>query len=349
MLEYDAAVAARDVDVALEVADGETVALLGPNGAGKSTVLDVVAGLLRPTRGEVRLGGRSLHGVPPHRRRVALLAQEPLLFPHLSVVENVAFSPRSHGLGARDARQVARQWLESVGVADLASRRPRELSGGQAQRVAVARALAAEPEVLLLDEPMAALDVAVVPQLRRTLRSVLTDRSALLVTHDALDALVLADRVVVVEGGRVVETGTTVDVLQRPRSAFAARLAGLNLVAGAWDGTGVVHEQARVRGLPELELAVGAPAVAVFSPAAVAVYRDQPQGSPRNELAATVTDVEPMGERVRVRTAVGGPVGGAVEGLVVTAEVTPAAAAELDLAPGARVSLVVKATEVRVY
>lgn len=341
MLQYDATVAARDVAVALEVAEGETLALLGPNGAGKSTVLDVVAGLVRPSSGDVRLRGRSMHGLPPHRRRVALLAQEPLLFPHLSVLENVAFSPRSRGLGTRDAREAGRRWLESVGVEELASRRPRDLSGGQAQRVAIARALAAEPEVLLLDEPMAALDVAVVPLMRQTLRTVLQDRAAVLVTHDALDALVLADRVAVMESGRVVETGPTAEVLQRPRSAFAARLAGLNMVQGVWDGRGVVHADATVRGLPELQLSAGAPAVAVFSPSAVAVYREEPHGSPRNELAAVVTDVEPMADRVRVRTAVGG--------LVVTAEVTAAAAAELDLVPAARVSLVVKATEVRVY
>ena len=341
MLEYDATVGSRDVSVELTVAQGETVALLGPNGAGKSTVLAVIAGLVRPSSGDVRLGGRSLAGTAPHRRRVALLAQEPLLFPHLSVLENVAFSPRSTGHSARDARQVAERWLSHVGLADLAPRRPQELSGGQAQRVAVARALAAEPELLLLDEPMAALDVSVVPRMRQLLRTVLAGRTAVMVTHDALDALVLADRVVVIEDGRVAEEGPPAEVLQRPRSAFAAQIAGLNIVRGRWDGGAVVHADAAVRGMTDLDLAVGHDAAAVFSPSAVALYREPPHGSPRNQLAGVITDVEPMGDRVRVRTAVGS--------LSVAAEVTPAAAADLDLVPGLLVSLVVKATEVAVY
>ncbi|HEY0949433.1 sulfate/molybdate ABC transporter ATP-binding protein, partial [Nocardioides sp.] len=243
-LELRAIVAARGVDVAFDVAAGETVALLGPNGAGKSTVLSVAAGLLRPDRGEVRLDGRELTGerrfVPPHDRRVALLAQDPLLFPHLSVLENVAFGPRSRGAGRRESHAAARRWLEEVDAADLADRRPAEVSGGQAQRIAVARALAADPRLLLLDEPMAALDVAVAPALRQTLRRVLAERTVVLVTHDVLDALLLADRVVVLDEGRVVEQGPSAEVLARPRSPFAARIAGLNMVTGAWRD-GAVH------------------------------------------------------------------------------------------------------------
>ena len=176
--------------------------------------------------------------VAPHRRRIALLAQEPLLFPHLSVLDNVAFGPRSAGAGRSESRGRAREWLEEVGIGDLADRRPAQLSGGQAQRAAVARALAAEPDLLLLDEPMAALDVAVTPALRQTLRRVLAERTCVVVTHDVLDALLLADRVLVLEGGRVVEQGPTREVLTRPRSAFAARLAGLNLVVGTWSDGG---------------------------------------------------------------------------------------------------------------
>lgn len=340
-LTYDATVADRDVAVRLEVAAGETLALLGPNGAGKSTILGVIAGLVRPSAGGVTLGERPLAGVPPHDRRIALLAQEPLLFPHLSAVDNVAFAPRARGASRRAAREQARDWLAQVGVADLAERRPHELSGGQAQRVAVARALAAEPELLLLDEPMAALDVAVAPALRQALRPVLADRTTLLVTHDVLDALLLADRVAVVEAGRVVETGTTREVLSRPRSGFAARIAGLNLVAGRWDGTAVVGELT-VQGLPADEpLAPGSRAVAVFSPHSVSVFAEPPAGSPRNALPATVTELEPLGDRFRVRTV--------AAGVPLDAEVTAAAVAELGLAPGLAVNLIVKATEVSVH
>jgi molybdopterin-binding protein len=345
-LEYDAVVADRDVAVRLSVAAGETVALLGPNGAGKSTVLEVISGLVAPTSGRVSLAGRDLVSpaatVPAHRRNIALLAQEPLLFPHLSALDNVAFGPRAHGVPRAEARGTARRWLERAGVGDLADRRPHELSGGQAQRVAVARALAAEPDLLLLDEPMAALDVAVAPALRQTLRAVLADRTVVLVTHDALDALLLADRVVVLEDGRVVEDGPTAEVLARPRSAFAARIAGLNLVAGTWDGDAVVAPPLTVRGMAaDPGPVVGDAAVAVFAPRAVSVFRDAPGGSPRNAFAAVVTDLEPLGDRIRVRTD--------LAGRHLSAEITPAAVADLALGPGSAVQLTVKATEVTVY
>jgi molybdate transport system ATP-binding protein len=346
-LTVAAQVAERDLRFELEVAPGETVALLGPNGAGKSSVLGVVAGLLRPDRGRVALDGRTLTEVgyaattwvPPHARQVALLAQDPLLFPHLSVTDNVAFGPHSRGAGRRQARETARRWLAEVGAEELADRRPRALSGGQAQRVAVARALAAEPRVLLLDEPLAALDVAVAPQLRQVLKRVLADRSAVVVTHDVLDALLLADRVVVLESGRVTESGPSRDVLTRPRSAFAARIAGLNMLRGTWrDGALHTDQGLRVEGNahdpPPMS---GDQVYAVFRPDAVAVYRTPPHGSPRNELEVVVTDVEPHGAHVRIRAG------------EVAADITPAAAAELDLAPGADAHFVVKATEVALY
>ncbi len=206
----------------------------------------------------------------------------------------------------------------------------------------MARALAAEPEVLLLDEPMAALDVDVAPAVRHVLRTTLADRTVLLVTHDPLDALLLADRVVVMEHGRVVEDGSSQEVLTRPRSSFAARIAGLNLVPGQWDGVAVVHADAVVTGLPSATPPdVRGAAVAVFSPSAVSVYPQARAGSPRNGLSAVVTDVEPLGDRVRLRTRVGT--------LAIAAEVTPSAAAELDLVPGSPVHLAIKAVEVAVH
>lgn len=237
--------AERGLDVELTVGAGEVLAVLGPNGAGKSTLLDIVAGLLPPDGGEVRLAGRVLTdvakgiAVPPHRRGVSLLAQDPLLFPHLSVAANVAFGPRSRGLGGRAAAETAQEWLRAVDATELAARRPGGLSGGQAQRVALARALAVQPRLILLDEPMAALDVTVAPAMRALLHRVLREParnahapSAVLVTHDIVDALTLADRVVVLEAGRIVEQGPVGEVLSRPRSTFAAHIAGVNLLMG---------------------------------------------------------------------------------------------------------------------
>ncbi|TQL69816.1 ABC transporter family protein [Nocardioides albertanoniae] len=223
-LHLRAVIAQRGIDVTLDVAAGETVALTGPNGAGKSSLLGVIAGLLRPDDGEVRLGDRVLATTPPHARGVALLAQDPLLFPHMSVLANVAFAPRSRGVRRRQANELATRQLDQIGAADLATRKPSQISGGQAQRVAVARALAAEPELLLLDEPMASLDVDVRPALRQTLHDALEDRTAIIVTHDAADARALADRVVVLEAGHIVEQGPAQQVLDDPQSAFATRL-----------------------------------------------------------------------------------------------------------------------------
>ena len=351
-LTFEADVDERGVRVALEVAEGETVALLGPNGAGKSTVLAVLAGHLVPDRGRVVLGGRVLTSqgrpderrthVAPHDRRVSLLAQEPLLFPHLSLLDNVAFGPRSSGSSRTQARSVARRWLEEVGAADLADRRPARVSGGQAQRAAVARALAATPSLMLLDEPMAALDVDVAPQLRQTLRRVLADRTVLLVTHDVLDAVLLADRVVVLEDGAVAEQGPCAEVLARPRSAFAARVAGLNLLRGTWRGGGVDvalgGRRLRVEGIAADPVpAEGEEAVAVFPPSAVSVFLEAPHGSPRNLIDVALTDLEPHGGQVRVRAD------------SLSADVSVPAVRDLDLAPGRRAVFVVKASEVAVY
>ncbi|MGH3964898.1 MAG: sulfate/molybdate ABC transporter ATP-binding protein [Pseudonocardiaceae bacterium] len=333
-----------DLDATVRVEPGEVVAVLGRNGSGKSTLLAAVAGLLRPDTGRIVLDGRVLTDIaagvqlPPHRRRVGLLAQEPLLFPHLSVLDNVAFGSRSAGTRKQPAREAALRRLTEVDAAQFAQRRPRRLSGGQAQRIALARALAADPDLLLLDEPLSAVDVEFAPALRSLLRSVLQDRLAVVVTHQVIDALVLADRVVVLDGGRVVEQGPTREVLTRPRSAFAARLAGLNLVPGMATAEGLRAEDgSELTGKTESTV-VGAAAVAVFTPAAVAVYMDPPKGSPRNVIQDRVAALEPNGTLVRVRGAAG-----------LAADITPAAAVELGLYPGAGVWFVVKAAEVAVY
>jgi len=332
------------LDVTMQVGLGEVVAVLGRNGSGKSTLLAAIAGLLRPDTGRIILDGRVLTDtaagvqLPPHRRRIGLLAQEPLLFPHLSVLDNVAFGPRAAGIGKQQARAVAMRRLTEVDAAEFAQRRPRRLSGGQAQRIALARALAADPDLLLLDEPLSAVDVEFAPALRSLLRSVLADRLAVIVTHQVIDALVLADRVVVLDGGRVVEQGPTREVLTRPRSAFAARLAGLNLVSGTATAEGLRAEDGTdLIGATEFTV-LGAPAVAVFTAAAVAVYVDPPKGSPRNIIFDRVAALEPQGSLVRVRGGAG-----------LAADITPVAAVELGLHSGAEVWFVVKAAEIAIY
>jgi ABC-type sulfate/molybdate transport systems ATPase subunit len=232
-LDVRAVVEQGRLDVRFSLDDGETLAVLGPNGAGKSTLLDVLSGLVRPDVGHVRLGGVTLVAtgdgerdvwVAPHARGVALLAQEALLFPHLSVRDNVAFGPRSAGRPRAEARAIADDWLGRVDATGLADTRPSRLSGGQAQRVAVARALATEPRLLLLDEPFGALDAGVAPAMRRLLSDVLADRTVVIVTHDPLDALALADRVIVLDEGRIVEQGRTREVLLNPRTEFTKLL-----------------------------------------------------------------------------------------------------------------------------
>lgn len=345
-----AAVAGRGFDVSLALGAAETVAVMGANGAGKSTLLSVIAGLLHPDSGTAELDGRTLFNLTagrgqwtaPHRRGTALLAQEPLLFPHLSVLENVAFGPRSAGASKQAARESALRWLAEVEATELQSRRPAELSGGQAQRVAVARALAADPGVLLLDEPMAALDIHAAPLLRRLLKRVLAGRRAIIITHDVLDALMLADRVVILENGRISEEGPTRDILQRPRSRFAAGLAGLNFVAGHLTEHGLRSGALNLYGHHDAAapLPTGQPGVAVFPPSAVSVFLTEAHGSPRNSFAVTITDLEPHGDGIRVRAGEGGQL---------SADITPAASVDLGLAPGTQVYFVIKAGAVAIY
>ena len=249
-LTFSATVAERGFDVGLRVETGETVAILGPNGAGKSTLLEIIAGLLRPDAGRADLDDAVLfdltdgrgHWAAPHARGVSTLTQDADLFPHLSVLENVAFSARSKGIRKAAAHEIAEHWLSEVDALQFAGRRPAELSGGQAQRVAIARALASDPKLLLLDEPLAALDVAVAPAIRRTLLRVLRDRTAIIVTHDILDALTLADRVVVLGHGHIIEQGATRETLDRPRTTFTAGLAALNLLTGTRTSAGMTTD-----------------------------------------------------------------------------------------------------------
>jgi molybdate transport system ATP-binding protein len=296
-------------------------------------------------QGRIELDGEVLEDatmgvwVAPQDRRVAMVFQSLLLFPQLSALDNVAFGLRARGVSAGEARARAHEWLERLELSAVASSRPRALSGGQAQRVALARALITEPRLLLLDEPLASVDASARVDLRRTLRTQLAEhrRIRVLVTHDPLEAAALAERVVILENGRVVQQGTFRDVTERPRSDWAARMAGLNLLQG-YAAPGCL----RLAGGGELAVlgAVSGPALATIHPRAIALHREMPSGSPRNVVHAAVAGVDHEGDRWRVR----------LQGRIpLVAEITPGAAAELRLAEGGDVFAAIKATEIDVY
>lgn len=332
-----------DLDVEVEVAPGELVAVLGPNGAGKSTLLRAVAGLQPLDRGAVEIDGRLLDDgagvfVEPEQRPIGVVFQQYLLFDHMSVLENVAFGLRARGVRAADARRRAREWLDRFGLGEYAASRPRSLSGGQAQRVALARALATDPRVLLLDEPLAALDVGTRAAVRRDLRQHLAsfEGMRLLVTHDPVDAYALADRVVIVEEGRVVQSGSLAEVTARPRSRYVADLVGVNLVRGTVTG-GVLRTASGASVV--IADAPSGECVAVIRPHSVLLTREPPASSARNVWSGTIVDVDRRGDRVRV--GLDGP-------LPMTAEITTTALEELGLRPGDEVHAAVKATDIEI-
>lgn len=333
-----------DLDVALEAAAGDAVALLGPNGAGKTTFLRALAGLVRLTRGEIRLDGtvlddtaRGVH-VPTERRPIGLVFQEHLLFPHLTVLENVAFGLRARGRG-RAALDLARAWLDRVELGELAAVKPAALSGGQAQRVALARSLATNPRLLLLDEPLAALDATTRATVRRELRRQLSSFTGvhILVTHDPLEAMAFADRLVILEAGRILQSGSVAEVAQRPRSRYVADLVGVNFLRGHGHDGRVDLDGGGTLAIPE---AVNGPVFATIHPRAVALHRARPDGSPRNVWCGRIGPLDVQADRARVR----------IDGTPpIVAEVTPAAIQDLDLAAGGLVWVSVKATEIGVY
>lgn len=310
------------VDVALTVGAGESVAVMGPSGAGKSTLLQALAGLQPLDAGEITVGDRVVDRfaaprvrTPPMHRGIVLLGQEPRLFPHLNARENVAFGPRAAGRDAGTARGEADEWLERVGLPGAGDRMPRELSGGEQQRVAVARALAASPRVVLLDEPLVALDPETAGDIRRMLREQLAATTTVAVTHDAGDAVALADRLVVVESGRVTQQGGVRDVLAAPASGFVASIAGLNRLVGVADGGAWRSGAVRLISADEASRALaatdGAALAAVFRPADVRVGAFRPadaRGGASFEGVSwdsVVTRVEPTLGGLRVHTDAG--------------------------------------------
>lgn len=331
------------LDAALDVAAGETVAVLGPSGAGKSTLLDAIAGLTGIDDGYVRVAGRELtsprHVVAPQHRGVVLLRQDPHLFPHLTARENIAFGLRARGAAKSRALADADEWLSHVGLtgAQMGSRRPRELSGGQQQRVALARALATHPDVLLLDEPLTALDAETASGVRALLAESLTETqtTTIIVTHDAVDAVALASGVVILEGGRITQSGPVRGVLAAPATPFGAALAGVNRVSGEVADGYWASGAVRVR----VDGAAPGAAIALFAPAAVTVEPCAPGAAPgaEGEPCARIARLEQTPAGVRVHTS----------GPALAADVTVAAIAESGLAVGSAVQLTVAPGAVR--
>ncbi len=327
----------------LSIPPGRTAALLGPNGAGKTTAVNVLSGLIPIDEGSIELGGSVLDDpeagvfVPPESRRVGVVFQDYFLFSHLTAQDNVAFGLRSRGMPKESSRALAGEWLERMGLSDLSRRRPGHLSGGQAQRVALARALVTEPHLLLLDEPLSALDVGTRVQLRRTLAEHLENFKGprLLITHDPSEAFLLADEIHVIENGTVTQSGSPDDIRLRPRTSYAADLAGVNLfVASAHNGSADLgRHQLQLASTFEGEVLV------TIRPSAISVHRLRPEGSPRNAWQTTIELIEQLGERVRLRT---GPP------LPLTVEITASALSELRLAVGEDVWVAIKATEIGV-
>ena len=335
------------------VAPGEVVAVLGPNGAGKSTLLRALAGLVELTDGSIRLDGAVLDDaatdtwVPPEQRPVGIVFQDYRLFPHLDVLDNIAFAPRSMGASRAASRATAREWVGRLGLTELAHHRPGQLSGGQAQRVALARSLAADPRLLLLDEPLAALDARTRLDVRTALRAHLEQFAGpvVVVTHDPIDAMVIADRIIVIEQGRVVQEGTPAEVARHPATDYVARLVGLNLYAGTRDPASAVVNldgggTLTVSPTPGTDADARRLLVAL-PPGAVSLFTTPVENtSARNVWTGAVTGIELLGDRVRVE------VTGSPSCLV---DITPAALADLGLERGTPVWLTAKATETIAY
>mgnify|MGYP000870516622 FL=1 len=350
----------RSIDNArLEVSPGQFLTLIGPNGCGKSTLCLMIAGLLR-TQGYLKIADKTLdepgwHGtfVSPGKRPVALLAQNPGIFTHMSVLDNVAFGPRCQGQGRRRARQRAWQELCAVGASHLAYRQGGELSGGQAARVALARALATSPQVLVLDEPMAALDVQARSQLRARIRERTRTRAitVVMVSHDLVDIASLSDAVAVMDAGKLITQGPTTEILSTPSTEFVASLTGASLLNGTLAGDEATPLLKLGKGLSlrlsqwpqanadEPAWQMGAKAVALINSDAIALYPQQPKGSPRNVIPVSVSSLDGDGAVVSLSLRL-------ADGQRLRTRLTAAAIAELGIEVGTSLFAVIKATAI---
>lgn len=299
-----------ELNIELSLTPGITM-LLGPNGAGKSSLLRLLAGLKQPDSGQIMLGARCLYDsaqkidLPPDRRQIGMVFQDLALFPHLDVSDNIGFSPKLRGIGRRERQLRTGELLEKLGIAHLAARNVTTLSGGERQKVALARTLASQPELLLLDEPTAALDPSARGEIRRWLHRVLTELKipTLLVTHDAEEVAYFRKRVAVMEGGKIVQRGSFHQLLREPASEFVARFVGVNYIPGEVQGAAgkfIFHSLGGSSFLAPFEQVTPGPAILTVYPWDIALYQKKPEGSPRNQLFGEVLDVVILGDRVRI-------------------------------------------------
>jgi len=338
----------RTIEVALQVDDGETVALLGRNGAGKTTALEAIAGVAPLASGHVTLGGRRIDGLPAEQRHIGVAFQDAMLFPKLTVLENVAFPLRARGAKRAAARKRASGRLDELAPGVSREALPPTLSGGERQRVALARALVADPELLLLDEPFASVDAAAKPALRALLRGTLASFSGpkVLVTHDPIEATTLADRLVLLEDGRVTQRGTPQEVRDRPATRYAAELVGTNLFTGTLEPQGSDAGILHTDGGGELTVVWPDPLPrrsigdvrATLSPSEIAVHVERPEGSARNVFRGAIEEVAVTGGRARIRLRTTP---------TLVAELTTGSVERLALAPGTEVWASCKAVEIR--
>ena len=345
---------AFELAASLHARPGETVALLGPNGSGKSTLVSVLAGLVLPVGGRVALDDLTLDDVAagvhmePEERPLGVVFQDLLLLPHLSARENVAFPLRAAGLRRVEALTQADALLRELGMGSRATARPRELSGGEGQRVALARALIRRPRMLLLDEPLSSLDVAARARARGLISETLDNFTGvrILVTHDPVEAMTLADRIVVLEAGRVTQSGTPDEVREAPATAYAAELVGVNLFEGRLDpledGAGrlaTADGDVIVAWPDDRPKAPTSGVLAIVRPSDVAIHLDPPAGSARNVVRGTIASISIEGDRARVRADASPPL---------VADVTIGSMKRLGLETGTVVWLSFKAVEVAV-
>jgi molybdate transport system ATP-binding protein len=337
----------RTIEVSLQVGDGEAVALLGRNGAGKTTAIEAIAGVTPLASGFVKLADHRIDHEPPERRGIGVAFQDAILFPSMSVLENVAFPLRARGAPRTEARTSAAARLADLAPDVRPDAAPTTLSGGERQRVALARALVADPALLLLDEPFASVDAAAKPALRAVLRRTLDAFSGpkVIVTHDPIEATTLADRLVLLEDGRVTQTGTPSEVRDRPATRYAAELVGTNLFTGTLEpadegaGTLLTNDGALTvvwpDPFPRVEIA---DVRATLSPWEISLHAERPEGSARNVLRGPIEEVAITGGRARIRLRTSPPL---------VAELTIGSVERLGLRSGTEVWASCKAVEIR--
>jgi molybdate transport system ATP-binding protein len=364
------------LDIKFSAGEGKTTVLLGESGAGKSTVLRLLAGLLHPERGHISLEGKPYFdserriAIPPQERPFGYVFQDYMLFPHMTAFENVAFGLRAQHLPHKIVRQRVGEALEQVHLAGYDQRRPAQLSGGQQQRVAIARALALRPQLLLLDEPLAALDVQTRREVRQELRNLLSGAgiTTVMVTHQYLEALLFGYHILVLEQGHVIQQGSHRDLLQYPRSSYVAELVGMNFFRGrivCCETGAMCTIQLQNNGRPGIEVRAaleeqaqklpepGDEAFVLVDPCSITLYQTLPDSSARNGFQGTIVQLLHLGTPFGMNSEHGGRVrvSMSVDDSVplLTAEITEASASRMELSEGKMMYATFKATEARAY